>query len=53
MIFDTDLKLWVHGHIHDAVDYELENCRIVSNPRGYFAMETYAYNFRVKTLEIS
>jgi Icc-related predicted phosphoesterase len=28
--------LWVHGHIHKAVDYtHTSGCRIVSNPRGY------------------
>lgn len=27
--------LWVHGHIHDSVDYELASTRVVCNPRGY------------------
>lgn len=27
--------LWVHGHVHDPVDYEIGHCRVVSNPRGY------------------
>jgi Icc-related predicted phosphoesterase len=27
--------LWVHGHIHQKVDYKIGDCRIVSNPRGY------------------
>lgn len=35
----TDLmgpaKLWIHGHIHDSVDYEVRGTRILSNPRGY------------------
>jgi hypothetical protein len=30
-----DLALWVHGHSHRAVDYELAGTRVVSNPRGY------------------
>ena len=50
MIFDTDIVVWCHGHMHDAVDYELEQCRIVSNPRGYFGYESVAYKFRVKTI---
>jgi Icc-related predicted phosphoesterase len=27
--------LWVHGHMHDAFDYEIYGTRIVCNPRGY------------------
>jgi hypothetical protein len=27
--------LWVHGHTHDAFDYEVEGCRVIANPRGY------------------
>lgn len=27
--------LWLHGHLHHAVDYVQDGCRIVSNPLGY------------------
>jgi predicted phosphodiesterase len=27
--------LWVHGHMHDSSDYEIYNCRVICNPRGY------------------
>ena len=27
--------LWVHGHVHTAVDYELAGTRVVCNPKGY------------------
>ncbi|MDZ7769968.1 MAG: metallophosphoesterase [Woeseiaceae bacterium] len=27
--------LWIHGHTHDACNYELFRTRIVCNPRGY------------------
>lgn len=27
--------LWVHGHVHKACDYQFEDTRILSNPRGY------------------
>lgn len=30
-----DVKLWVHGHIHDSVDLQLGDTRVVCNPRGY------------------
>lgn len=31
---------WVFGHTHQAVDFELVGCRIISNPRGYPREET-------------
>lgn len=27
--------LWLHGHTHSSHDYQLGNCRVVCNPRGY------------------
>lgn len=27
--------LWVHGHTHDSFDYQVDGCRVLSNPRGY------------------
>jgi predicted phosphodiesterase len=31
----TGVGLWVHGHIHDPVDYVIGECRVVANPLGY------------------
>lgn len=28
-------SLWIHGHVHDSFDYEIDGTRIVANPRGY------------------
>lgn len=27
--------LWVHGHIHESVDYMIQGCRVITNPCGY------------------
>ncbi len=27
--------LWLHGHVHDAVDYYINKTRVVCNPEGY------------------
>ncbi len=27
--------LWIHGHMHHSVDYNVNGTRIVANPRGY------------------
>lgn len=29
------VALWVHGHIHDSLDYDVHGTRVVCNPRGY------------------
>lgn len=28
-------QVWIHGHVHNSVDYLMGSCRIVCNPRGY------------------
>ena len=30
-----EVDLWVHGHLHHSVDYQIGACRVVSNPCGY------------------
>lgn len=27
--------LWIHGHTHTSMDYQIEKCRVVCNPCGY------------------
>jgi hypothetical protein len=29
------IKLWTHGHMHDCFDYNINDTRVVCNPRGY------------------
>jgi predicted phosphodiesterase len=35
----TDLvglaDLWIHGHTHRSLDYQVGRCRVIANPRGY------------------
>ncbi|NQZ09382.1 MAG: metallophosphoesterase [Algicola sp.] len=28
-------NVWVHGHLHTNSDYQVGDCRVLSNPRGY------------------
>jgi len=28
-------RLWLHGHLHCALDYAVHGCRVVANPLGY------------------
>lgn len=48
----SDVKVAVHGHIHEPVDYMVENCRVVSNPRGYFSYEAQANNYTFLKVEV-
>lgn len=36
----NQIALWVHGHSHTAVDYEVAGTRVVCNPRGYPGEDT-------------
>lgn len=33
------IAAWVHGHMHEEVDYMIGNTRIVTNPRGYLGYD--------------
>ncbi len=46
-------KLWLHGHIHDPVDYKIGETRVVANPLGY-PRETYFPDsmYRMKVIEV-
>lgn len=40
LILDNEnIKTWVHGHVHDPVDYSVGWCRVLCNPRGYLPYE--------------
>lgn len=30
-----NIKMWCHGHIHQASDYMIGDCRVINNPVGY------------------
>lgn len=34
-VANSNISLWVHGHIHQNRDYSIGNTRIICNPRGY------------------
>lgn len=36
---NPNIKYWVHGHMHDPVEYNIGETRILSNPRGYVGHE--------------
>jgi predicted phosphodiesterase len=52
MLDHPSIKLWVHGHTHDAFDYMIGETRVVCNPRGYHNYEEQADVFELKYLDI-
>ena len=41
LILDNpNIKTWVHGHVHNPVDYTVGWCRVLCNPRGYLPWES-------------
>lgn len=35
LVASSSAVVWIHGHVHDAVDYQLGGTRVIANPRGY------------------
>ncbi len=35
LLESANIKLWIHGHMHNKSDYTIGNCRVLCNPRGY------------------
>ena len=36
---NENIQVWVHGHMHDPVDYMIGSTRVLANPRGYIPYE--------------
>lgn len=39
------IKYWISGHTHQHVDFNIGDCKMLSNPRGYYGEESYR-NFK-------
>lgn len=48
LILDNpQIKTWVHGHMHEPIDYMIGGTRVLANPRGYHQAgyrENYAFD---------
>lgn len=45
-----NINLWIHGHTHQAADYQVHQTRIVCNPRGYYGKEHKEIDFQLKEI---
>jgi len=44
--------LWIHGHVHESADYDMNGTRVVCNPMGYCSSELGPQNPRFVDLLI-
>lgn len=51
LMLDHRVDAWVHGHIHDEIDYMVGDTRVLANPRGGPKDPCFS-NFRIKSIEI-
>ena len=50
---NENICFWIHGHMHDPVDYEIGTTRVISNPRGYHGWDqNYGQFDPAKSFEI-
>ena len=35
IIKNSEIDIWIHGHIHTSSDYQIGKTRIICNPKGY------------------
>ena len=50
--YRPQIRLWVHGHMHDPFDYVIGETRVVCNPRGYTGYEQRAQEFKLQYVEV-
>lgn len=52
ILLDSNIRVAVHGHIHQPVCYALGDTYVTSNPRGYFGYEPEAYTYDFFTVNV-
>jgi Icc-related predicted phosphoesterase len=53
LILDREsIKFWIHGHTHMTVDYDVGQCRVLSNQRGYYIEKSAKLFTGTKSFEI-
>lgn len=50
--YRPQIKLWIHGHMHNDFDYVVSTTRVVCNPRGYVGHEARADAYTPKIVEV-
>lgn len=48
-----EIRLWVHGHVHNPCDYVYKECRVVCEPFGYYNENHFDVDNYGKRIKIS
>lgn len=46
-----NIKVWVHGHVHNSVNYKINDTLVVANPFGYINIERDSNTFETCEME--
>ena len=49
---NQNIKLWIHGHVHDPFDYKIGETRVVCNPLGYPRERISVKDYELKIVEV-
>lgn len=54
LILDNpEIRLWIHGHMHNASDYQVgDHTRVICNPRGYYSEQHTDREIRLVYVDI-
>lgn len=44
VIEDVQPSIWIHGHTHSSMNYNIGQCNIICNPFGYATMQNSKFN---------
>ncbi|BCD96340.1 metallophosphoesterase [Marinagarivorans cellulosilyticus] len=44
LIRECKPELWLHGHLHRSLNYEIDKCRVICNPKGYAGYTNLDFN---------
>lgn len=51
LMLDHEVAAWVHGHIHDEVEYQVGDTYVLANPRGTPKDPCFS-SFRIKSIDL-
>lgn len=52
MMNNDHIRFWIHGHVHDKFDYEINKTKVLCNPRGYINHEPIADHFTLAYIDM-
>ena len=49
---NPQINYWIHGHLHNRVNYKIGETTVISNCRGYSPHEKMASSFKIEVIEV-